>query len=400
MTLRYCLIALTLISVVCDTLLLPFYPQFFAQEYQQTSPEHVGWFVAACCATVMLSFPLWAKLARRVSELHIWVVTQVIAAVFGVLCFSAQTLWQFWLFAQLMLAFKASYLLIYPYVLRLEARHTHLGLVGLFSVLMHFGAIGGALIGGVLFTQFSPRYAFLISAAGDLVQVALCLWLIGYTQAPYRQTSLSSDTPRARIPAFIWRFALVSMVVYFSAFLARPFFATHWLSIDPAASELGAGVIYAIPAGMALLMLVFNHYRRGIPLATWERQRTFAASLGAAAVGLWLQGFFSPELVIAGRLLLGIAMFQVTVLLEVMLFARSEPAFYASDFAKVHLFQNIGIIGASFAAGSLVSYAGTTATFQAAALGFLIIFILFTGWLLLARQQNSAARSANTLKAQ
>ncbi|XQF94014.1 hypothetical protein ACOBV9_21855 (plasmid) [Pseudoalteromonas espejiana] len=47
----------------------------------------------------------------------------------------------------------------------------------MFSVLMHFGAIGGALVGGYFFSLNEPRYALLLSAAGD-VQVLLCGYLM------------------------------------------------------------------------------------------------------------------------------------------------------------------------------------------------------------------------------
>lgn len=68
MTLRQALIFQTLVSVVADTMLLPFYPQFFAEEFGNSSPEHVGFYIAACCFTVMIALPLWAKVARRVNE--------------------------------------------------------------------------------------------------------------------------------------------------------------------------------------------------------------------------------------------------------------------------------------------------------------------------------------------
>ncbi|MFP3449042.1 MFS transporter, partial [Pseudomonas sp. SIMBA_067] len=84
----------------------------------------------------------------------------------------------FWIYYQLMLVLKASYLLIYPFALRLEQQTKHLSIIGLFSVLMHFGAIGGALIGGYFFSLAEPRYALLLSSAGDLVQVLLCAYLM------------------------------------------------------------------------------------------------------------------------------------------------------------------------------------------------------------------------------
>ena len=47
MSLKHSLIALTLISVVADTMLLPFYPQFFSQAFGVDSAQHVGFYIAA-----------------------------------------------------------------------------------------------------------------------------------------------------------------------------------------------------------------------------------------------------------------------------------------------------------------------------------------------------------------
>ena len=149
MSLKQALIFQTLVSVVADTMLLPFYPQFFAEEFGNTSPEHVGLYIAACCFTVMVALPLWAKVARRVNEFPLWVMTQLAAGTLAIAAWHADSLVGFWAITQAMLAFKASYLLIYPFVMRLEEKDRHLGVAGLFSVLIHFGAIGGALLGAV-----------------------------------------------------------------------------------------------------------------------------------------------------------------------------------------------------------------------------------------------------------
>ena len=44
-------------------------------------------------------------------------------------------------------------------------------MVGLFIVLMHFGGIGGALLGGFVLEVLAPRDVYLIMAAGDICQV-------------------------------------------------------------------------------------------------------------------------------------------------------------------------------------------------------------------------------------
>ncbi|WP_377110601.1 MFS transporter [Pseudoalteromonas sp. R86517] len=370
MSLRLALILLTVISVVCDTLLLPFYPQFFASEFSVSNPTLIGVFVANCCITVMLALPLWAKVAKKYHELALWLVTQVIAACFGLLCYFATNVWEFWFYYQLMLVLKASYLLIYPFALRLEQQSKHLSIIGLFSVLMHFGAIGGALVGGYFFSINTPRYALLLSAAGDVIQVLLCAYLMVSLKLGIYQHAIESEKPRTRTPYFIWQFCFISVVVYFSAFLIRPFFTTHWQGMSAQSSAFQSALVYAIPAFAALLMLLFNHFRQHLPFPTLSRTSTLLCALIFGAIGLYLQAQESVWLVVSSRVLYGIALFQVMVLLEVMLFAKSEPAHYGSDFAKVHVAQNIGVILASLLVGMSVEYFNTTVPFYFAAIGF------------------------------
>ncbi|MFC6755311.1 hypothetical protein, partial [Halorubrum tibetense] len=62
---------------------------------------------------------------------------------------------------------------------------------------------------------------------------------------------------------------------------------------------------------------------------------------------------------------------------EVILFERSDPANYASDFSKIHFFQNLGVIAASFAVGYIVDGLGLVYTFAASFAGFAIALALF-----------------------
>ncbi|MCW9017180.1 MAG: hypothetical protein OQJ89_09460, partial [Kangiellaceae bacterium] len=103
------LILLTVISVICDSMILPFYPQFFSQAFGVSDPIHTGYYIASCCITVMLAFPIWARVAKKIHELHLWVYTQVASAILGIFCFYVEDLLSFWILSQFMLVFKASY---------------------------------------------------------------------------------------------------------------------------------------------------------------------------------------------------------------------------------------------------------------------------------------------------
>lgn len=396
MSLKTSLILLTIVSVIADTMLLPFYPQFFQQAFQYDSAQHVGFYIAACCFTVMTAFPLWAKVARRIHELHLWVVTQVIAACLGIACYFSTSLIEFWILSQLMLVFKASYLLIYPFVMRLEEKDKHLGMVGLFSVLMHFGGIGGALLGGTVLQYFDPRDVYLMMAGSDLLQVMVCTYLIVSLNIHWQPGVVSDSSAsdpvnaeptnakqidpnrqkqRQQIKYFVFRLGLVTALFYFSAFLIRPFFTRYWQSFSDgfAASDLVTGLVYSLPGWIALIGLWANQ--------KFSSDKSSASLLFNAlllgTVGLLIQSAAQDWVVILGRCVFAWAMFQATVRLEVLLFEISEPQYYGDDFSRMHFMQNLGVISASFVVGSLVTYLSYQWTFYLAAGGFLVTSAVF-----------------------
>lgn len=389
MKLKVSLILLTLISVVADTMILPFYPQFFEQEFGVTDSLHIGAYIAACCFTVMIAFPYWAKVARKVEELQLWVVTQIVAGALGITCFLSTDLISFWVLSQLMLVFKASYLLIYPYVLRLEEGNKHLGIVGLFSVLMHFGGIGGAILGGITLEHFEPKNVFLIMAASDAIQVILCAYLVKVQKLPWRLKNQKSDPNQVsenptsvtrKTPLMVYAIGIVSLLFYMSSFVARPYFSLHWHQVFGLSNEVLAGMVYAIPAWVALVGLWLNK------VFPPKRSHLFSIQVAIVigAIGLLLQAEPNWQWVILGRCLLGYALFVTTVRLEVILFEHSEPDYYGADYSKVHLLQNVGIIAASFTVGSLMTQAELNVPFYFAAAGFLVTF--FAIYVLLQRQ--------------
>ena len=375
MNLKLALILLTLVSVVADTMLLPFYPQFFSQAFGVDSPEHVGYYIAACCFTVMTAFPLWTKVAKKVNELHLWVYTQIAAAILGVACFYTTDLMMFWIVSQTMLIFKASYLLIYPFVLRLEEKDKHLGMIGLFSVLMHFGAIGGAVVGGVVLQIYAPQDVYLIMAASDILQVMVCLYIINRLNVPFAAEvmPISRDVKIKRPIGFVYKLSVISALFYFSAFMIRPFFSSYWEAISHIESEIIAGLVYSIPGWVALFALWLNHNAK----KEHDNFKMICAAFTLGIAGLLLQGSQVMWIVILGRLIFGWAIFQITVRLEVMLFKMSEPSAYAIDFSKMHFFQNLGVIAASFSVGSLVSSTHFQMSFIVSSIGFAVTLLLF-----------------------
>jgi DHA1 family multidrug resistance protein-like MFS transporter len=382
MNLKYSLVLLTLVSVVADTMLLPFYPHFFLQTFGNSSPENVGFYIAACCITVMVTFPLWAKLARYVHEFHIWIYSQIAACCLGIACYFSASLLEFWILSQAMLVFKASYLLIYPYVMKLEEKDKHLGMVGLFSVLMHFGAIGGALLGAFTLQFMQPKLLYLIMAATDLLQVCVCLYLIIHMKIKFKiserlieKIDSKTDTPKILGP-ILTALGVSTMLFYFSVFLIRPFFTRYWELISEStwlSSSIATGFVYSIPGWIAVIGLWINHKRK-------NQNNNFSiiiSSLLLGVIALLLQSSDYYWVVIFGRCIFGWSLFQVTVRLELLLFEVSSPERYGQDFSKIHFMQNMGVIFASFTVGSFVSNQPIQYLFYLAAIGLIITLLIF-----------------------
>src|SRR5688572_5595213 len=93
---KYALIWMALIAVVSDTLLHPFYPQYFKSVFSVADPEHVGYYFSMICFMVMIAFPCWAFVARKREELSILVYTQFIAGLLAVACFFTTSYVVFW----------------------------------------------------------------------------------------------------------------------------------------------------------------------------------------------------------------------------------------------------------------------------------------------------------------
>ncbi|MDI1279312.1 IucA/IucC family protein [Methylobacter sp.] len=142
--LKFFLVAMVAVSVISDSMLVPFYPQFFATAFSITAPQHVGLYLSAICFVVMLAFPLWADAAKHIPVLRLLVYTQFAAGVLSILCYESDSLPDFWFVSLLMQVFKGSYLLTYPFVMSLEHKDRHGGTIGLLSVIVHLGAIAGA----------------------------------------------------------------------------------------------------------------------------------------------------------------------------------------------------------------------------------------------------------------
>ena len=365
--LRHALIAMSALACFSDAVLIAFYPQFFAQRYGMHSELHTGAYIACISLAVMVAFPLWARLARRVETLQLLVWTQAAAGVLCLLSAQAQSLHAYWLLSMAMFVCKSSYLLMYPYLLRLQRPEQHAATVGLLTLVVHLVGIVGVAAGGALLQQVGAQLALYSMAAGDFLQMGVCAWLLASGRAVRVLRPGEPASGGGRASRAVWRLAMLMLVFDFSAYLTRPFFTEHWQRLAGSHNQLVAGLVFAVPAAMALLGLLANHRARRHQRAAWD---ALLPNLLIGGAGLLLQAAPSPALLLVGRCLYGWALFQALVRLEVSVFKLSTPQAYATDYALANFFQNLGVLLASFAAGALVAVVGQAWVFVLAAAGW------------------------------
>ncbi|WP_272150486.1 MFS transporter [Tenacibaculum aiptasiae] len=374
MKLKTFLIVMTLVAVVSDYLLHPFYPQFFELRFGMTNPKNVGYYFAAICFMVMIAFPFWAYVSKKVSELNILVYTQAMAGVLALYCYYTTSYLNFWIVSLIMVLFKGSYLLVYPYILKIITKEEHPSTIGLLSVVVHLGGILGAVLGGITVDYIAPSSIFLIMAGGDFIQMAMSAYLL--KSKKYATDLIISEEPenteKKFIPkGFILKLGLITLILYFSDFLIRPFFSSYWESFSAYKSKLVSGTIYAIPGFVALVALWINNRRKS------EGHQGIINALFIGLIGLLLQGIPYDGIVILGRIVYGWAIFQGVVKFDILLFELSTPESYSVDYSKIHFFQNLGVLLASLNVGIIVDEFGLQMPFAIALVGFLLTLVLY-----------------------
>jgi MFS transporter, DHA1 family, multidrug resistance protein len=367
------LILMTAAAVVSDAVLMPFYPQFFAERFAINDTAYVGNYIACICIAVMLAFPLWANLAKRIDDVYLLLIGQTGATLLAIGCFYVDSLLQFWCVSLAMFVCKASYLLIYPLIMRLESAEQQEQTIGIVSVIVHLGFIVGALVGGYVLQFHRAEVIYWYIAAGDFAQLLLCLYLyLNY----FPLQSAVGDKVLAKQPVprfFLARLGLVMLVFYFGIYLSSPFFVSYWQSFSHYNANWAAGFIYSIPGMVALVILCFFKPK---PAGLVQVLTSLPALLLLGVLGYALQTIAHELPIVIGRLCLGAALFYGVVRLDLLLFQASDPQDYGGAFGLIYFFQNAGVIVAFYSAGILVQEQQWTLPFSVSAIAFLLCIVL------------------------
>lgn len=378
MMLRIALLAMTAIAVISDTMLLPYYPQLFAARFGISSSFTVGAYLASISLAVMLAFPAWVVIARRRDTIAVLIWTQVAAAGFSLVCYMATDIVSFWVSSLVMVCFKASYLLMYPYVIAMQPVDKHAATIGALAVIVHFGGIVGAVSGGHVVGSYGYALPYVFMGLGDITQAAICAVLLKTASvARARQSSVDDaegilDVTREDRKDFT-SLVVVMFFFYFGFYLSMPFMTVWWQSIAGKASPDLTGVVYAIPGFVALAILAHGFWRSGAS-QVWRRNEV---GLVLTSAGLAIQAVPHQACIIIGRIIYGIGLYRVTIGLDALFFERAQKAHYASGFSLLNIARNSGVMLAALVSGMLTQRFGEGLSFAVAAIVVLATLLLY-----------------------
>lgn len=361
LTVRKLIYTTALLAVLADSMLIPFYPQFFEQVYQEHSLFVTGSFIAVCRLAMIASFPFWSWLTQKVNPLKILSFTQGTAGVMCILCSFANTLSYFFFCTILIELLKSSYLLIYPYLVKTSTKEKRAAAISGISIILNSGIILSTLLGGYFIEFLQPRYILIAVGIMDILQMLISRFIlyknlsIEKEEEEEEKTRVETTDGIASMRSFVL-LCFITMLFYFAMVIIRPYYTlfltdTYGTSI----SITVAAFIFIIPNIVALLLAPFTVKL----ISSYSLPALLLCSCGLMIIGTGMQIFPGVKpVMIAGRVIYGSGMFVCEVIVDMMIFNLCSNKNIYKYYSYVNVMQSLSILVAPLLAASLISKYG------------------------------------------
>jgi DHA1 family multidrug resistance protein-like MFS transporter len=353
-----------LLAALTDALLVPFYPQFFAQTFGSSSLVTPGLYVALCRLAIAVTLPFWTRLTRRVAPLRLVAAAQVIAGSAGLLCAVAPNLHAFLAFTFIAEGARGCYLLLYPVLVQSVEPARRSSVVATVAAAINGAGLLAALLGGVLLENLGGRTALVIAGLSDYAQLLCLLPVLARhgapvpAPAPDTTAQMSGKRPAVRV-----RLYLLCVVTFFATgaiVLIRPHFTTFVdAEIAPGLPLWVLGAVFVIPNAVAVLATRLGgrvahspHARLWLVGAAWALAITAVLQLASPSLAF----------LIAARAAHGLAIYLIDVTVDYATLCGDQDTY--GQFGIMSAFQNASIVVAPLAAGVLADLHGWSTLFH------------------------------------
>lgn len=404
--------------VFTETVLSPFYPQFFQQVFGRTDLALTGNYVATCRLTVLLAAPLWGLLARRIDAIKLLVIGQSIAALLTACLSLASDLTVFFVLTIALLLFKSSYFLFYSTLIELQGKAQQAKTVGQVQLVVHLALIASTLASAWVLSFEHPLQLFLLVAVLDVIQVGLCVLVLRQRKIPESGQSLEPQSPQPK-PSFdqtqdlqsglpvepqqasaptiaqqpsstlapaqpsivqgwpvttIMGYGLLVLAFSMATNAVRPYLTAYSMNVMQL-DRLQSAWLYLLPSLMALCAYPLLKSRLLQQSGFIQRYAVLLTLLILSLLGQALASHIS--LLFLSRMLFGLSLLLAQAQLELYLFqnAAHSPHWY---FSLASTTQHAGQLLAPLAAALVVGIYGLVAPFWLAAAILLISFIFIS----------------------
>lgn len=378
--------SIALLASLADSLLVPFYPQFFNSVYKEDTLSVTGIYIAACRLAMMCSFPFWSWLSKKYNVIKILSVTQILAAAVCISSAFAADLKSFFVLTLLAELLKSSYLLLYPYLIKISGHRKRSTVISYIALILNSGIVISAVAGGYIIENMNPAHALIVVGILDVCQFIICCYVLslkGFKAAVTEQHKEAETQPTQEFGLSTRRdFVLIcaiTWVFYFSMVIIRPYFTQFIIGRSGEGFGLTeAGMIFIIPNILALFMVPFTAYVTSAP----HIKRNLLLSAGFILAGIIFQLFYTTTvLLIAGRVIYSIGIFISEVSIDLMVFSLCSSADLFRYYSYISVVQNIAIFSAPLCAGLLITTFGHEALFFTALAGTaFVVFLLLLLW--------------------
>ncbi|HET8962540.1 MAG TPA: MFS transporter [Chitinophagales bacterium] len=370
---RNLLYLIALFAVLTDSMLIPFYPRFFELVYQEHSLLITGVFIAFCRIVMIISFPFWGWLAKRVNPLKILTYTQGMAGIICIICSFAGTLTSFFICSFLIELLKSSYLLIYPYLVKTSKTNNRAVTISGISIILNLGIVISTLLGGYFIEHFHPRFIFIIVGCMDILQMIISRYITKSIQVKENMPSnevMQAAQSKINLPIL----CLISLFFYFSMVIVRPYFVLFLTSNDKDNLSVSvAALIFIIPNIVALFIAPFTSKL----ISSYPLNTLLIGSCVLMSIGLAMHIYpNNASIVIGGRIIYGTGMFLCEVIIDMLVFTRSTENNIYKYYSYLNVVQNISIVIAPLTAATFISAYGQYPIFLSAIAAILIMIIL------------------------
>jgi len=341
--------------IFTETLLSPFYPQFFAKVFNLNDAYITGEFMAMCRLVVIFSAPLWGVLARYFDPVKLLIVGQVLAAVLTAAIAWVQSIQEFYVLTVFLLIFKSSYLLFYTLLIDINQGKQNDPLsktVGWVQVIMHTAIVSSTLVSAWVIQVDNPLDLFLYAAIIDVIQVLACIYVLMNRPKPVVKNKNEDEKPKRQINMwFVLSLVSIMFCFHLAVNMIRPFF-TQFSQIQLNVSEIQSAVAYLLPSLMVLVAMPFIR-----KICTPEHiKKVMLTSLLVLIISSVLQ-FIAQNYtqLLMARCVLGMSLIMAMAAIDIFIFKVSDKRNLHFNYSLSIAVQNIALFISPITAAGIVS---------------------------------------------